>query len=155
MSKLMKLFSTLNPYNPLTTTFASGVQASIRTSIESALLPMTGKGFDISESTKAINDTTQQPSVLQATGFEPHVVSAQAALSSPRKAGNTSKAIVSASNNFAGIRHQVSATETIFGTVWLRTSTAKVKSHPKATPRLSGGHLFYLLSLMVADKVRT
>ena len=104
------------PHSPIPS--VSGVQASIRACVESALLPVFGKSFDISEFAKAINETIQE-----ATAMQP------AAYAYGKKAAHiTFNPGIShfAGNDFAEIHHQISATETPFGTVWLRTSTAKV-----------------------------
>ena len=86
------------------------------------MLPSTDKAFDGSEFAKAINDTIQKASVRQDI---------------PTLSGDHSP-VYSASKDCTEIHHHISATETLFGTVWLRTSTVRVSHNSKSS---KGRHL--------------
>ena len=128
-------------YQPPPITSVSDIQASIRFSVESALLPMAGRAFDGSEFAKAVNDEIQRASMMLCTKHSSHAVSIQDTLSrgnpaaritSEGRMSNSLNTACSASTDCTEIHHYISATETVFGTIWLRTSTKKVIAHFKA-----------------------
>lgn len=116
-----------------TSTSVSDMQDCIRECVEEALMPMASKGFDPSEFAKAVNGTIQQASVIHATGYDHHALPNFEAPQSFVNAGKSSKWNSTASNDAEEIHHQISATETLFGTVWLRTRRAQMKNRSKST----------------------
>ncbi|ERF74981.1 hypothetical protein EPUS_08522 [Endocarpon pusillum Z07020] len=118
------------------------VQDPIRNLIESALLAATRDSFDGTSFAKLMNDMMQHASSVQSPErsyhttrpVQPHCSTSDKPTSQTPIADQveTASALLRQQGGSPKVYHQISGTETPFGTIWCRTSTVKTNGRSKS-----------------------